>query len=202
MLEKNQIRYMRFRCTGVYGCPKLLDMLQFVNIGEVKIVPTKLADISPLCRHKIRGEWNCLFRTISKFVLGTERDHIDVRHGIVHYMELPSNIFEFECLFEFGTGLRYKSLHDYINETKMNLSSTYGTDFEIIAFATMVQSNVMVYMCADHTWRRCEPVVLSWRIATNLIYFLFFILCFEESLVVIAIQIAPSSCCSCVNKNL
>ena len=132
-----------------------------VNISEVKIVPTKLADISPLCRHKIRGDGNCLFRTISKFVLGTERDHIDVRHGIVHFMELPSNIFEFERLFGFSTGLRYKSLHDYIHQTKMNLSSTYGTYFEIIAFATMVQSNVMVYMCADHTRRRYEPAFIN-----------------------------------------
>ena len=132
-----------------------------VDIGDDNIIPTKLAEISPLCRHRIRGDGNCLFRTISKFVLGREKDHMYVRHGIVRFMELPNNIFEFESYFGFGTGLRYKSLHDYINQTKMNLSSTYGTDLEIIAFATMVQSNVMVYMCEDHAWRRYEPAFIN-----------------------------------------
>ena len=27
MLENNQMLYMSFQCTDVYGCPKLLDML-------------------------------------------------------------------------------------------------------------------------------------------------------------------------------
>ena len=26
MFKNNQILYMRFQCTDVYGCPKLLDM--------------------------------------------------------------------------------------------------------------------------------------------------------------------------------
>ena len=37
MLEKNQIRYMRFRCTGVYGCPKLLDMTPSLKLYRVLI---------------------------------------------------------------------------------------------------------------------------------------------------------------------
>ena len=28
MFKNNQILYMRFQCTDVYGCPKLLDMRQ------------------------------------------------------------------------------------------------------------------------------------------------------------------------------
>ena len=31
MFKNNQILYMRFQCTDVYGCPKLLDM-ECVNV--------------------------------------------------------------------------------------------------------------------------------------------------------------------------
>ena len=72
-------------------------------------------------------------------------------------MQLPSNIFQFECHFDIGTGSHYKSIHGYKIQTKMNSSSMYGTDFEIIAFATMIEANVMVYMCAQDKWSCYEP---------------------------------------------
>ena len=48
-----------------------------VKTSEEKMIHTTLAAIYPLCKHKVRDE-NCLFRTISKFVLGTDKGHMDI----------------------------------------------------------------------------------------------------------------------------
>ena len=39
----------------------------------------------------------------------------------------------------------------------MNVAGTYGTDKEIIVYATMMQSNVMVYSCTYRSWQRYPP---------------------------------------------
>ena len=42
MFKNNQILYIRFQCTDVYGCPKLLDMqipkstIQLISVAEGK----------------------------------------------------------------------------------------------------------------------------------------------------------------------
>ena len=37
MFLKNQILYMSFQCTDVYGCPKLLDMLRWQNSAAAEL---------------------------------------------------------------------------------------------------------------------------------------------------------------------
>ena len=66
-----------------------------VNTSEEKMIHTTLAATSPFCKHKVR-DGNCLFRTISKFVLGTDKGHMDIQHIIVAFMQLPINIVQFE----------------------------------------------------------------------------------------------------------
>ena len=57
-----------------------------------------------------------------------------------------------EYRFGFGDDLLYTSLFDYIERTKMNSLGTWGTDNEIIAYATMVQTNIMVISCQYRKW--------------------------------------------------
>ena len=137
----------------------LSDILcKLVSINEEQLIHRKLAGISPLCRHRIKGDGNCLFRAMSKFVLGTESSHLDLRNSIVAFMELPDNSHQFEQRFGFGPKLRYTSIHNYIEQSRINDVYTYGTDFEIIVFATMMQAKVMVYSCQHSTWCQYEPI--------------------------------------------
>ena len=80
-----------------------------VSINEEQLIRRKLAGISPLCRHRIKGDGNCLFRAMSKFILGAESSHLDLHNSIVAFMELPGNSHQFEQRFGFGPKLRYIS---------------------------------------------------------------------------------------------
>lgn len=120
----------------IFSC--LMD--KQVTMNKEPIIPVPFSKISPLCRHKIRSDGNCLFRAISKFSLGSELGHKDVRSASVKFMQLLENSPEFEHLFGFGG-----SIGNYIKQSIINLTSTYGTDKEIIVYATMIQSNVLVY---------------------------------------------------------
>ena len=142
------------------------DLISFVISREVtvtidRIVPKLFDAIAPLCRHKIRGDGNCLFRAMSKFCVGTELSHNDVRHSIVAFMKLPKNCDIFARQFGFGPNLVYKSVLNYIQRTRIDKEGTFGTDTEIIVFATMIQANVKVFSCTYSNWHCYRPAFFN-----------------------------------------
>ena len=82
------------------------------------IVPKRFHAISPLCRHKIIGDGNCLFRTMSAFCIGTERYHNSVCNSIVKFMQLPNNCNIFCDQFGFGPNLVYTSVNDTFSKQR------------------------------------------------------------------------------------
>ena len=89
----------------------------------------------------INGDGNCYFRAVSFILTGVEKYHFVVRQAIcdfiaVHYDDL--NLFL----------VNYKDGEAYLKDTKMRENSTWGTELEIIATATMAKRDVIVY---NHT---------------------------------------------------
>ena len=89
----------------------------------------------------INGDGNCYFRAVSFILTGVEKYHFVVRQAIcdfiaVHYDDL--NLFL----------VKYKDGEAYLKDTKMRENSTWGTELEIIATATMAKRDVIVY---NHT---------------------------------------------------
>ena len=89
----------------------------------------------------INGDGNCYFRAMSFILTGVEKYHFVVRQAIcnfiaIHYDDL--NLFL----------VKYKDGEAYLKDTKMRENSTWGTELEIIATATMAKRDVIVY---NHT---------------------------------------------------
>ena len=89
----------------------------------------------------INGDGNCYFRAVSFILTGVEKYHFVVRQVIcnfivVHHDDL--NLFL----------AKYKDGEAYLKDTKMRENSTWGTELEIIAMATMAKRDVIVY---NHT---------------------------------------------------
>ena len=89
----------------------------------------------------INGDGNCYFRAVSFILTGVEKYHFVVRQAIcdfiaIHYDDL--NLFL----------AKYKDGEAYLKDTKMRENSTWGTELEIIATATMAKRDVIVY---NHT---------------------------------------------------
>lgn len=107
-------------------------------------------DSPPSNTEAIRGDGNCLFRTISHVVCNSQDHHIKIRNLVCDQIEGDPRRYV-EC----GTGTKY------IIDKKMRMARTYGTDIEIQAAADLLQTPIWVYgpQHDRHIWVEYKPKV-------------------------------------------
>lgn len=87
----------------------------------------------------IKGDGNCLFRSLSDQYYGDNGDrYAEVRATVVQYMEEHAEFFE---MFFGGKGT--ETWDSYIR--RMAKDGVYGDNLEIVAFARRYQANVVIY---------------------------------------------------------
>ena len=82
---------------------------------------------------------NCLFRALSYFVTGTQDYHMTIR--------------EYICNFINNNPQRFCVSSDYILQTKMAQQHTWGTDFEILVAATLLNTRIFIYTPYLQVWK-------------------------------------------------
>ena len=88
----------------------------------------------------MKADSNCLFRTFSAILTGTEEHHSVVRAFIVSYMLAESSIFASVC----------PDVREHINKTNMAACGTWETELEILAFSTFLEIPAHVFtVCGD-----------------------------------------------------
>jgi len=88
--------------------------------------------------HPVKGDGNCMFRSLSNHLLGNEEEHDAVRTLLIRFENLNHHYFE-----AFLMDKNEPTLKAYIS--KMCQPSTWGTQIEIEAAACLFQ--VPVYEC-------------------------------------------------------
>lgn len=98
-----------------------------------KVVPrTKLTtDIPPYATQKIRGDGNCLFRTICHVITNSENEHVLVRQLICDQIQA-----------EAGRYLGRVGSVPYLRKTLMRVDTAWGTDKEISAAADLLGTTI------------------------------------------------------------
>ena len=84
----------------------------------------------------MRGDGNCLFRAFSYILFGVQSYHVLVRDYIVGFMKNRKDLFE---------RVEATPIGSYIAESHMSEVGTWGTELEILAFATMLNTTIYVY---------------------------------------------------------
>lgn len=98
---------------------------------------------------KMRGDGNCLFRAFSFIVFGVQTFHKCVREKLVSFME--GNKFLF-------TKVENTPMEQYLSISKMKELGTWSTEMEILAFSSLCNTTVYVFL---QLWRsRVEMVTL------------------------------------------
>ena len=88
----------------------------------------------------ILGDGNCLFRSFSYFITGSEEQYRRVREVILNHMVDIGHFMLFHHLPS-----RYTSIDEYIHDTEMDRNFTWGTDIEILTMAHLLNTRVFVY---------------------------------------------------------
>ena len=97
--------------------------------------------VSSLVNH-IVGDGNCLFRTVSNPVSGSQEHHAILRRLTIAKMH------DMGRKFNKITG---QNATKYVEETKMNQLGVWGTDVEIFALSALVKTYIFVFLSNEKT---------------------------------------------------
>ena len=109
----------------------------------------------------VQGDGNCLFRALSYVVTGSEEQHMEVREGITSYMLSIENLlvgYDSTGHANYLAPFNVNSVQEYIDNTGMAISRTWGTDSEMICFYYMFNVNLYSYDPSNNTWAVFSPV--------------------------------------------
>ena len=101
----------------------------------------------PLEVNTIVGDGNCLYRSIRLEICGTQNHHEQVRALIMDFM--LENHTKFACYVGEDVG-------EYVARNNLQLN-TWGSDAEIYAAATLLQTTIVVYTAVSATTRQWIP---------------------------------------------
>ena len=87
----------------------------------------------------IRGDGNCLFRSFSYLITGSEDEHDAASAAIVSYMLTTG---QFLVGFQIPTQC---TVQGYVNDTHMDSEGSWGTEVEMLTLAHFLQTPVLVY---------------------------------------------------------
>ena len=100
-------------------------------------------------RH-ILGDGNCLFRSFSYLITGCEGQHVAVRAALLAHMRTIGN-------FLIPFHISHSSIEAYIEATHMDRDCAWGTEIEILTFAHLLHTPVLLYNTEHARWFRYSP---------------------------------------------
>ena len=112
------------------------------------------SDDAPAKCHKVDGDGNCLFRSLSFWVTGSVRFHPMLRRAIVSEIQRYSHLYT-SYTPEEAPGI------EYLRKSRMAYNGVWGTDVETTAAATMLRIAVAVYAPfgnSKYRWQIYHPL--------------------------------------------
>ena len=114
--------------------------------------------LTPALTYKrIAGDGNCLFRSFSYIITGSEEQHMLVRHAIIAHMR---SLGEYSNFWQVHlSDIHERGLEQYSEETAMEYSGEWGSSVEIIALAHLLNIPVYTYCTGGPSdgWRAYKP---------------------------------------------
>ena len=111
--------------------------------------------------YNVKGDGNCLFRTFSYMITGTEDQHLAIRSAVVQHMLCIPHLLigngtdgEPNAINLLCHPRIYESVEQYISSTRMDHSGTWGTNVEMLVLAHKLNTPVYCYdtSAPHHIW--------------------------------------------------
>lgn len=119
-----------------------LTSTKSVDFGQ----PAELSE--PKKRYTTKSDGSCYFRSISYTITGSEKSHTTIRDRVVEHMNKNLNA-KLAAYLD-------KNVDEYLSTSKMSQDGVWATDAEIMATASLIGSDIVVYAKAGQTmqWLR------------------------------------------------
>ena len=128
---------------------------------------------NPVGFKNIRGDGNCMFRSLSFIITGSEDQHMHVRRAIIRHMRDIGNVLwesqispllnNLRSIGEVSVGNNQSpnadhmaGINQYIAATRMDHDKTWGSEVEIMVLAHLLDTAVYSYDTA-RGWNRYTP---------------------------------------------
>lgn len=105
--------------------------------------------------HNVGGDGNCLFRSLSYVITGSEQQHLEVRTALVSYMLSIESFLvgygddgNYNYLQPFG----HTTVQSYIDSTGMNRAGTWGSELEMMCLSHMLNTVVYSFGAGNNNW--------------------------------------------------
>ena len=117
---------------------------------EVTLTPP-----NPRRIRRITADGNCLFRSFSYIITGSEEHHLEIRRAILRHMIHIAHLLLGHHI------TRHTSIQDYIYATNMDAPTTWGTDIEILTFSHLIDTPIFTYDTSLEQWCRYSPSMVD-----------------------------------------
>ena len=135
---------------------KNCSTLQIKYCGSNRVSPggPNVSLTSPLTTKSILGDGNCLFRTLSYIITGSEKQHMLIRQAIVQHMRSISALLWGSHI----SNIRYPSgIEQYIADNHIERDGSWGSDVEMLTLAHLLNVAVISYSRAGKQWAKYSP---------------------------------------------
>ena len=103
---------------------------------------------------RILADGNCLFRSFSMIITGSQEGHLAVRRAILNHMQNIAPLL-------LGAHVTQDSIAEYIQDIHMDRDGAWGTDVEILTLAHLLQTNIYVFDTSSDSWLLYSPYHLD-----------------------------------------
>ena len=111
----------------------------------------------PTFFRRIAGDGNCLFRSLSYAVTGSESQHSEIRRLIVNHYTAEINCWRLVRVFM----LEDDSIEEYLQRTNMAQDGVWGSTTEMLVFAHLAGVNIASYNANDGSYHMLAPGVIE-----------------------------------------
>ena len=99
---------------------------------------------------RITGDGNCLFRSFSLIITGSQDHHLAVRVAILEHMQTIGHLL-------LGAHVAQTSIDSYCQDTSMHMDGTWGSEIEILSLAHLLQTNIYSFDTSSDCWLLFAP---------------------------------------------
>ena len=119
----------------------------------------------PKQTHPIGGDGNCMFRSVSYVMTGSQEHHLEVRAKTLEHMETIAPLVLGHIRGRSSVMSKFSSVKEYVQHTKMDKQGTWGTEIELLVLSHLLKTSIYTYLTTNKKWFVFSPSKLDKKLA-------------------------------------